>query len=335
MTRYLCLNDIHATKRPPSSCTESYYPDLLDLLWQTVDQAREHMVDAVIWAGDVFHHKAPSRTPHEVVLDLEKIIVSYPCPVLIVPGNHDMQNDRIESVGSTQPLGELYMAGAQPLTGWARDGVAYGVPWLQGYGNFAEDVPDDGQPHNQIEYRVADALASYRGMHQGMNHLVVAHAPLYPPGRELEYEYFPASRWAEAMGGRGYVLYGHVHEPHGVYEVGGVTFCNYGALSRGSLHEYNLTRQVGFTLWDSETGEFEFVPLRYKAASEVFRLAEAAEAKTATDRLDEFLEDIGHTRLDVLSVESVMDTIRRKGVGAKVEALSEELLAEAQAGRQK
>ena len=75
------------------------------------------------------------------------------------------------------------------------------------------------------------------------------------------------------MGGAGSVFYGHVHEPHGVYEAGGVTFCNNGALSRGSLHEYNLTRQVGCTLWDSETGEFEFVPLDAKPASEVFRLA--------------------------------------------------------------
>jgi DNA repair exonuclease SbcCD nuclease subunit len=328
VSEYLCLADIHATKRPPSSCTETYWDDLKDLLMQTVQVARERKVTAVIWAGDVFHHKAPSRTSHELVQDLKRIIEAYPCPVWVTAGNHDMQNDRQESVGTTQPLGVLE-GPAAALEGWSPDGVVYGVPWLQGYGNHGDGTC------GEVDYRVGAALGGYREMVQEMPHLVVAHAPLYPPGKELTYEYFPAGRWAEAMGGQGSVFYGHVHEPHGVWTAGGVTFCNNGALSRGSLHEYNLERQVGCTIWSSDTGEFEFVPLDARPASEVFRLAEADLAKTSTAALDSFLEDVGQTRLEVLSVESVLRHIRELDVGKDVEDLAEELLAEAAQGGKK
>jgi DNA repair exonuclease SbcCD nuclease subunit len=327
VSEYLLISDIHATKRPPSSCTETYWEDLKDLLMQTVQVARERKVAAVIWAGDVFHHKAPSRTSHELVQDLTRVIKAYPCPLWIVPGNHDIQNDRLESIVTTQPLGVLYEAGAHKLEGWGPE-VVYGVPWLQGYGNHGDGTC------GEVDHRVGVSLEGFRAKGR-FGGLVVAHAPIYPPGKELPYEHFPAERWAEAMGNDGYCFYGHVHEPHGVFEAGGVTFCNNGALSRGSLHEYNLERQVGCTIWDAQTCQFEFVPLDARPASEVFRLAEAREAKTSQAALESFLEDVGQTRLETLSVESVLKHIRELGVGREVEDLAEELLAEAAQGGKK
>lgn len=162
--------------------------------------------------------------------------------------------------------------------------------------------------------------------------LVVAHAPLYPPGQELPYENFPVWVWAESMGARGACFYGHVHEPHGVYQTGGAVFANNGALSRGSLHEYNLTRQVGCTIWDSDRiGEeaFEFVPLDAKPASEVFRLTEKQQATDMHGRLDEFLASVGSTTLEAVSVESVIAHIRTLGLGKDAEDLAAELLTEA------
>ena len=95
------------------------------------------------------------------------------------------------------------------------------MPWLQDFTDSA----------------VTDALARFNDHPDGTHALVVTHAPLYPLGQELPYENYPTDRWARAMGNRGNVFYGHVHEPHGIYVVDGVTFANPGALSRGSLHE--------------------------------------------------------------------------------------------------
>jgi predicted phosphodiesterase len=315
---YLCVNDIHARRRPPSRCTDTYWPDLLGLLHQTADIAREREVSGVVWAGDVFDHKLPSKTDHGVVQELIGVMRSYPCLLWIVPGNHDIQHDRLDSIDATQPLGVLFKAGARRLEG--RDPEfphLYGVPWQQQWS----------------EAGVREALRGYReDEYAQFGGLVVTHAPIYPPGSEPRYEgaeYTPANWWSDAMDVRGSILYGHIHEPHGVWHYGtgeGVTFCNFGALSRGSLDEYNLNRQVGVTLWDSVAGEFEFVPLRARPASEVFRVQQRDQEVTARRGLDEFLAGVDAAVLSLLDVGSVIAHVRTLGVGREVESAAEELL---------
>lgn len=311
--RFLVIGDIHLSDRAPSSCTDSYQEDMFALLEATVDKSNELACDGVLWAGDIFHHKQPSRTSHKTVQRTIEIAKAYP-RLGIVPGNHDMLNDRYESIETTQPLGVLQKAGIPLLTGWGQDWMVdypiYGVPWQQEWSQEAlsaalSDWQHIGEP---------EAL-------QGA--LVVTHAPLYPPGRELEYEYFPTETWAEIQGA-GFCYYGHVHEHHGTYQVGDVTFCNQGALSRGSLHESELKREIAATLW-TEHG-FERVDLPHKPATEVFRLSEKRELQDAQARLDEFLASIGETKVAVTSIESVMSHIRTLKLEPEVEALAEELL---------
>jgi len=350
--KIMLVGDIHLSERPPSSCTDSYCDDLFDLLEQARQVGVQRGIAAWCWAGDVFHHKAPNRVSHRLVHRLCAFLET--CepyfPVLIVPGNHDIANDRVESVLESQPLGVVFRSRlASQLIGWHESLPVYGVPWLQGYGDWGAYDGDD--PHPLIEVNLANAFKGYREQvfQRGTGNqlpLVVTHAPLYPEGKELRYEYFPVTRWGEAMGahngGSHHVFYGHVHEPHsthgyyGADPAGGdydVTFCNNGALSRGSLHEYNLTRQVGVTLYDSLKGNFEFVPLNAKPASEVFRLEEKGRVTDVQGRLDDFLTSVGSTSLEVMNLESVVGHIRSLGLGKDVEALAEELLTEAQHGK--
>jgi hypothetical protein len=201
------------------------------------------------------------------------------------------------------------------------------VPWLQDWDNSDEDIR---------ETEVSNSLTIWQDLYDGsVPALVVTHAPFYPPGKEPKYEnaeFYPPEKFALHMGGHGSVYYGHIHDPHGVYIAGGVRFCNYGALSRGSLTESHLTRQVGVTLWDSVTGEFEFVPLDAKPASQVFRLKEIGEVKTAQAELDAFLESIGQTTVEVTSIEAVMDHVRELQLDKNLVSLVEKLLTEAQGG---
>lgn len=310
--KVLLVNDIHLSDRPPSSCTETYTEDLLDLLRQTVEAAYRHKVSAVVWAGDVFHSKIPGRTSHRLVQRTIEIGQSYEVPWLIVPGNHDVLHDNLDSIHETQPLGVLMRAGARLLSGWAAPGVhfrdpdylpLYGVPWQQTW--------DDEH--------VFGALKGYTQERSRLV-LVVAHAPLYPPGLELPYEFYPAEQWALAMdGGKGSCWYGHVHESHEVWQCGDVTFANFGALSRGSLHEHNISRQIAVGIWDSYTGGFEKVPLQARPAEEVFRLREAREESDTRDRLEQFLTQVGSARLAVMSAEAVMEHVRGLALGKDVE----------------
>jgi DNA repair exonuclease SbcCD nuclease subunit len=334
MARHLLLSDPHATVHPPSSCTDLYWPDVRSLLWQSVELARREKVVSVTWAGDVLHHKAPLRTSPALLQELARIVQAYPCPAYATPGNHDMQHDRPESIEATQPLGVLFLAGLRRLEGWAdrmfQDAERreygmlplYGVPWQQHWSEMGIEAALDQYREQVAGRRFADSTRV----------LVVTHAPLYPPDKEPTYpgaECTPARWWSSAMGSTGSVFYGHVHEMHGRWEDAGTQFCNNGALSRGSLGSDNLERQVGCTIWDDQTGEFRFCPLDAVPAAELFRLEEHGRKVTSQAQMGEFLASVGQVRLPVLSVEGVIEEIKRRGLPARVVTKAEELLTAA------
>lgn len=312
MTYIQVINDIHLSDHAPINCTESYTDDLFDLLNQTVEVAKEY--DAyTVFSGDVFHLKQPSRNSHALVQRAIDLIKYYPRLVYVVPGNHDLLNDRVDSLPG-QPLGVLLKSHVQLLWTWDMLGSLpiYGVPWLQ---RFTDST-------------VSSALEMYR-MSDEFNHsLVITHAPLYPPGKELPYEFYSAEEWAKSMNFKGSVAYGHVHDFHGVWDVSGVQFCNNGALSRGSLTESNRTRNVYTTLWSSINGEFKSIKLDAKPANEVFKIEKVDREKEIQLRLDDFLSAIGQTTIEITSVDAVLTHVQSLGLDKEMISLIKELLEE-------
>ncbi len=331
MSKILLLGDVHLSDRPPSSCTETYLDDMFDLLYQTAEIANEGGYVAAVQAGDLFHSKMPVRTSHRTIQRVIEWVQHFSCPFFIVPGNHDLAMDRLDSVMDGQPLGVILRSGAHMLQGWADIASAgnqlsfplYGVPWLQSW----NDKDLEGEPSDYVRSEAAKALEDWNSRYDGsVPALLVTHAPFYPPGLELEFEYFPTKMFADLMGNKGSVYYGHVHEPAGTFVANGVRFCNNGALSRGSLHEYNLSREIVATEWDSVTSMFTAIPLDCKPASEVFKLTEIEAQKTAQVDLDAFLTSIGETTIEITSIEAVMVHIRNLNLGTASERLIEELL---------
>jgi hypothetical protein len=315
---YGCLGDAHLTVHPPANCTETYLEDTLGLLKQAFGVFAARKVTAAIIAGDLFHLKAPARTPHWLVEVIGELFLAQPFPVWVTPGNHDMQHDRIESV-SKQPLGVLFGLGAAHcLDGWmGGNHPVFGVPWLQ---HWSEEA-------------IAAALVPWQEQLFGPT-LIVTHAPIYPPASEPRYagaELTPADWWARPLADGSFphsVFYGHVHASHGAWRRNGLTFANFGALSRGSIGEDNLTRQVGVTLYDeSAPGEFEFVALDAKPADQVFRLAEHDKQAAVQVSMETFLASLGATTLARVSPESVMAHVATlPDVPADVSVRVEELM---------
>lgn len=283
--------------------------------------AAEREVQSVVWAGDVFHIKTPSKTSHGLVQKVADIVTSYHCPLLIVPGNHDMTHDRLDSL-DRQPLGVLSKAGAVLLDGQAPLGMNYlvfGVPWLQDWNDLGTYMK---------EWKKSDCS------------LMVTHAPIVPPGETRPYFTIDAAAWAESMNrggnsGQSAVYYGHMHDPDGDYSVENsygelFVFCNQGALSRGSLHESTLARKPAVTLFDSSaTVPFERIEIDHLPAKEVFNLDIVHAADESQAKLDEFLAGIDRTELKGLTTEGVLDEIEQMDISSPLKSLVKELVEEA------
>lgn len=330
MSRVILVGDIHVSDRPPANATESYTDDICAMLKWIAEYAADREAAAVIWAGDIFHHKAPGRNSHELVLKMISVVRAHEqhgVPLWCVTGNHDVMHGRVEDVYARQPLGVLFEAGLRELKGWHPELPVFGVPWRESW-------TEAGDP--------ALALAGWRGevseaTPQRLDPpdltraLVVTHAPIYPPAvaEKQLFDLVDTTDLANAMGNRGSLYYGHIHEYHGVFKVAGVTFANMGAISRGSLHEYNLERSIKVAEWDTDTGAFAEVDVPHKPAAEVFRLEEAIEAKESRLSLEEFLADVGTHTLDISSTGSVVEHIRtREDITPRVRDLAIEIVEE-------
>jgi hypothetical protein len=289
------VGDVHLSDRPPSIRTESYREDILAKLRYTVEVADRHEVDVVVWAGDVFHVKAPTRTSHGLVQEVADIGQSYQCDWVIVPGNHDMRHDRLDSLDE-QPLGVLFKAGAYMGVGELEGETwkLFCIPWLY---DWRIDLP-------VYMERWANDDAP----------LMVTHAPIVKPGEDRPFEVIDATDWAHLMGRGGDVYYGHMHDPDGGYHAAPdganhpFIFCNNGAISRGSIHEATLKREPAVTVYSDLPEEITFfrVPVPHRPAAEVFRLNEKEREDVKQERLDEFLGSLAETKLTAMSIEAVV-----------------------------
>lgn len=296
----IIIGDIHLTDRPPSLRKASYADEILDKLDFAVRAAAERKADCIVSAGDVFHIKAPSRTSHRLVQSTHEVLTSMGIPVLIVPGNHDLQHDRLESLAG-QPLGALgRMDGVEILLGAHETLPIFGLPYQQDWAVLPQIMEEQWVPFaNRV--RVTDMDWP----------LMVTHAPIFPDGEDPPYDYINANDWAELMTG-GACYYGHIHDPHGAYYPSGsaepVIMCNNGAISRGSLHAETLKRQPKITFYDSDApveAMFEAIEVPVKPVHEVFMLDIKEDADEHNVKMTQFLTDLGEVKVATQSAEEV------------------------------
>lgn len=296
MTEIICVGDIHVSDTPPINCTETYTDDILEMLRWIADTAVEREADAVIWAGDIFDKKAPTKNSHALVLKMIGVVKYYQemgVDLYVVPGNHDLVNDRYETLHASQPLGVLIAAGLKELSGWHPDLPVFGIPWQQ-------DWPNDLQM----------AFAGYRERvpYPYEQPLVVTHASIFPPGKEPIYEHLTSEAVADAMGNAGHIQFGHIHDDYGIWVTEGVAFANVGAISRGSLTESHMNREVKVVSWTRDG--FEEIVVPHRPAEEVFKVVEGTKKKQEKLETMDFLAAIGHSQIAMTTTTAIVDHIR-------------------------
>lgn len=278
---------MHLKDRPPSIRTETYTEDILDKLRWIVSYANDEKVDAVIQLGDIFDVKRADRTSHRLVHQTAEVLGQANSPVLIVPGNHDVQYDQMETIPS-QPLGTLALHPNIHLL----------------LGSSHQDLPVYGIPYFRDSSEELDKwMERYAG-----EQLLVTHASIFPKGKEPIYDYISDedfARFTEAP----HIAYGHIHTPFSHWKAGGSWFLNNGAISRGSLHEETLNRELRVTLYnsDAEGDPFTDVPIPYKDVSEVFKMDIKSAQQEKVKVAEDFRNSLTSSTFSALSLETVLE----------------------------
>ncbi len=309
--KLLMVGDVHVSDRAPSTRTEDYTEDILRKLHEVAEIASRRAVDAVVFVGDIFHSKVPKRTSHALVKRVAQAFIKMD-QVLIVPGNHDYDKANPLNI-HRGPLGVISMMPNVTLIGMP-DSVSATIKGVKIAG-FREE-------QELYQFPVAE--------------IVVAHAAIFPEGSKPEvWEAWDAQEvsdsYATLQGGHPRIVwYGHIHEPHGVYQVTTherhhdteyeITFANLGAISRGSMFEpdHERTPQVGLLTYGIHepgqmTFEIEAIDLvSARSASEVFRITEVNEKRQDEADTSAFIDALQVAELEVWSVEKMVSELRER-----------------------
>lgn len=297
---FLFVGDVHLRDGDPQSRTPGYCDQILEKLVECGEHARTYDVDFVAFSGDIFHHKEPNRTSHKLVRRAMGILQDYPCERFACVGNHDLTADRIETL-ERQPLGNLIQSKAITKV----EELVYGPVWL-------------GFSHYHVDYEELPSYSPF-GAASGLG---ISYRVLFTHGALLPESYYflgQSIRYPQVLQ-LGIDLYcnGHIHDDLGVKKVRGsdVIFAAPGSLSRGAVHEYNLTRQVSVLLVRIEredervVSKFKLIPIAAaRPATEIFSLEEIKRKKSKQEEIEAFVRRLSEEASSEVVETSLTDAL--------------------------
>lgn len=337
MTRiaFLFRTDVHSADKNPASWKASYSDEIESNLEQIGELAAKHKVAAVLDGGDFFHVKASTRNSHALVARTADIHGVYPCPTWIVPGNHDIAYNNLDTLDRQQPLRVLFSSGVFHRLGEATFSSSAGT---DRYERLSDDEGNEvtvrvvGFPYSMT--RTVDELRALKKGDEdfliAIVHNLAAEDP--PPGVD---EFFgePVFRYEDLASDEGPDVwcFGHWHKDQGSCFINGRYFINPGAVSRGALVKENLKRVPQVALIEFVDGEIMvgMIPLKVAPATEVFDLERKARREKESEVIEEF---VAHMQQEVAADpgESIEGSIKNlSDFAADVQATALEYLERA------
>ncbi len=310
MPELIIFNDLHLADKPPRGRKPGYYEEGLDMLSEVVDIARERKAEAIVGSGDLFHVKIPWRTSHRLIQQVIGILGAAPCPVFLVPGNHDMGPAGIESLHD-QPLGVLHQAGVAVILQTANYSPIKRVKTPSSF----HIVPREFNVHRDADPEWY-ALRREEQATEGPV-ILVAHGSITPSGVYREY---PVVQTHELdMAGIDVIAAGHIHEDLGTHysESTYKWYTNVGSLGRTARTEANMTRTVKIVSVHRDPLSVEEIPLKSALpAEEIFwdREAEVPVDDTIAEFVERLKENADFEQMDLPAA------VRQLGLDPEVEA---------------
>ena len=218
--------DLHIGANKFGTSNEKWAEPMVEL----VDYAIAHEVDAVAFAGDLFHHRRPTTWASQFVSDQLFRLTANDIKVLGADGNHD-DGVALDTVSASWFIGDNQWARKVPTSmQWGSEKKLFPevnivlLPWVT---PAAFDAPTDTSLPEQLEWAQTAALDTIKGMltleSAGVVNLLIGHAMVaYGKGQD-DLAPSPGLQWAGkdvvfdfgtlTKMFNGGVYLGHVHDP--------------------------------------------------------------------------------------------------------------------------
>ncbi|WP_018247567.1 metallophosphoesterase [Orenia marismortui] len=303
--KLLVLTDTHIRGTTPSRRLDDFKETLLNKLREVKEIAIEEDVDYILHGGDLFDR--PDTAP-SVVNDFIKVLRTYPKPIYIVAGNHDLYGHNPETLSRTM-LGILITSGIvnlvpeEPIFLKDDNGL---VLQLSGR-NFDYSIDEK----NTTAYTVKkDDKANY-ALH--LIHGMLLEKPFFESGYTLIEDVDTEADITVA---------GHYHIGFGVKKFKGKYFLNPGSLVRSSadLKEIKRTPQVAIVELKDEV-KISLRKLKSaKPGKEILDRSAIEGQKFREKKLSEFIREIkANDSFEVFSINAILDKIAtNKGINQEV-----------------
>lgn len=297
--KILHVGDQHLDVTPPRSRKDNYYESMKSKFMEVKAIAHSRNVDVVTWSGDMINRKEGHRVPYWLTNWLLDYFGDFNQGVqdkvlnLVAMGNHDIHGQA--EMWPRQPIGTIVKTGhITPLWGDATPDNPLGyrrviVPGkdpdlLVCFHGRMHDYDADKPERRALNYSVSRIKGR-----EGFD-VALTHTHFIPNGQRFISDCTTPGDVDLAVGLEArpdLYLCGHVHDDLGVFGGESYRCLNYGALSRGSIDEYNLSRtvKVGLvTITLVEKGKYkaDIEPIELKAAlpaSDIFFLEELKEKR--------------------------------------------------------
>jgi len=325
--RFLWFSDVHLADAPPIMRNEGYTEDILTKLGEIAQLCATEKVDYALFGGDFFNSKVSARVSHNLVNASLRALDKFPCPLFFIVGSHDVPYGRLDLLYK-RPIGTILR---HPKVTYLEDSFLLGDV----SGGPSIRLLPVSDAYNNTTDEIVSSLKVMREKHEAVDYnIALLHQPVVKEGSFP----YPVVQSADLVGAADFVLFGHMHNYDGVWELSidnqKTTFANVGAVSRGSLDEKTLGRvptvlifDVTFINIDGTAGlRFREVPLQTaKPAIEVFRLAAKQEQEDREADIEALLLSVKATHFGTFSSTSAIERIKSMVYAQRDDLLSDEV----------
>jgi len=326
------VGDQHFSDVSPKSRKDDYKLAIFEKLRFVLQYCKDKGINNVFLLGDLFHRKQPNLNSHWLVQSIISLLLEFQPEVTVYTliGNHDFTTDI--SVLPRQPIMTVIKSGAiKPL------GLD-GEPFVFDFGSYQVEV--NGKPYSDREDGTEKSSDAYKLKFNLEDSYKIAlyHSTLLPDGKSFFGDWINFADVAPVIQAD-FIGCGHFHpgyEPP-VLEAHNKTWCNPGAISRGTAEDHNLTRKLQFVtfLYDGNNLHTKTVGIPHKSGKEVFDVETLKREKEERKEHSEFVDalaDPENLNLDISSVEQLCLVAAKLSTDKAAVALAQDFLRRASEG---